>query len=50
MGGRWVSIDSLLEDLDSDPNDDQIAQRHIEGERRLAEEREARGVPLSDDD
>jgi len=50
MDGRWVSIDSLLEDLDSDPMADQIAARHIAGEQELAEDREARGVPLSADD
>ena len=47
MDGRWVPIDSLLEDMDSDPMADLIAQRHIEGERQLERERQERGVPLS---
>lgn len=48
MDGRWVPIDSLLEELDQDDMADQIAQRHIAGEQALEEQRDDRGfIPLS---
>jgi len=42
---QWMSIDDFLEEAERDVWADREAQRQIEGEQRLAQERESREIP-----